>query len=201
MGSPAPQHPMTSDEFLAFENASPIKHEYVRGEVFAMTGTSDFHNDVVHNVSSLLRDHLRGKPCRAHHENIKLRVEAANAYFYPDVFVTCDPRDRDDHLVKRHPVLIVEVLSESTAEYDRTDKFDDYQLLESLREYALVDSRQRRAIVYRKGDDGRWDRAPMSDAASVTLASIGLTTSIAALYDDTDVPEFRSARERGAVEG
>jgi Uma2 family endonuclease len=179
--------PMTPEEFLAFENASPSKHEYVRGEIFAMSGTSSGHNEVVQNIGSLLRGHLRGRRCRTYVENIKLRVEAANAYFYPDVFVTCDPRDRSDTLVKRHAVLIVEVLSESTASYDRGEKFADYRKLESLKEVLLVDSRQQLVDLYRKNEHGIWEILPLEITGSITLESVELTVPVAALYDDTDV--------------
>lgn len=185
---------MTADEFLAFENASADKHEFVRGEVFAMAGATEAHNAIVLNLAAWLRDRFRGHACRAFALDMKLRVDAADAFFYPDVFVTCDPRDRDDPLVKRHPTLIVEVLSESTAEYDRTDKFDDYQRLADLQEYVLVDSRERRVIVHRRIESGRWDRAADVRDGAVTFASVALTTTLAAIYDDTEVPEFRAAR-------
>ena len=179
---------MTADEFLAYELASPTRHEFVRGEVFAMSGASDAHNEVVFNLAALVRPHLRGRPCRTYGLDVKLRVEAADAYFYPDLFVTCDPRDLADPLVKRSAVLVVEVLSESTASYDRTEKFDDYRRLPSLEEYALVDSRARRIIVYRRTSTGTWEFDPVADGGAVRFASIGLTVSVEALYEDSSVP-------------
>jgi Uma2 family endonuclease len=191
MLDPAEKLAMTPERYLALEATSAVKHELVRGEIFAMSGTSDAHNDVVSNVNGVLRAHLRGRPCRTHFESVKVRVEAADAFFYPDVFVTCDPRDREDPLVKRHPVLIVEVLSDSTADYDRGAKFADYRALESLREYVLIDSRAQVVEVFRKGDAGTWAFDPV-ESGVLTLASIGLETKVAALYDDTDVPVRRA---------
>ena len=189
MASPAVSTHLTPDEFLAMENASPTKHEYVRGEVFAMSGVSDAHNDVAGNVYTHLRAHLRGKPCRAYITDVKLRVEAADAFFYPDVFVTCDARDLDDPLVKRSAVLIVEVLSPSTAEYDRGDKFADYRRLPELREYVLVDARARRVEVFRRNAAGRWERDWLGSADTLALESIELALPVAELYEDTRVPE------------
>lgn len=189
MGDAAATRPRTASEYLAFEEASPLRHEFVRGEVFAMAGTTDAHNEVTQNLAALLRAHLRGGPCRAYVIEVQLRVELADAYFYPDLFVTCDPRDRDDPRVKRYAKLVVEVLSESTAAYDRGDKFDDYRRLESLREYVLVDSRARRAMVYRRSDEAaRWEFEPVPADGSLLLASIALRVPLAALYEDTSVP-------------
>jgi Uma2 family endonuclease len=190
----APTPPaMTADEFLAFEARSATKHEFVRGELFAMSGTTDAHNVVAGNVYGLLRAHQRGGPCRAFIESVKLRVDAANAFFYPDVFVTCDDRDHADPLVKRHPTLIVEVLSESSADDDRGAKFADYRKLASLREYVLIDARARAAEVFRRGDDGKWAFEPADAAGESALESVGLRVAVAALYEDAEIPE-RAAR-------
>ncbi len=103
--------------------------------------------------------------------------------------MTCDPRDRDDPRVKRHAKLVVEVLSESTAAYDRGDKFDDYRRLESLREYVLIDSRAQRAMVYRRSDEAaRWEFEPVPADGVLHLASVALRAPLAALYEDTSVP-------------
>ncbi len=183
---------MTPEEYLAFEAASPVRHEYLRGEVFAMSGASDVHNDIVRNVNNLLWGHVRGRGCRTYFVDVKVRVEKADAYFYPDVFVTCDPRDGDDRYVKRYPVLIVEVLSDSTADYDSDEKFADYRKLDTLREYVLVDSRHRRVDVYRRGDDGRWEFIPGGADGVVSLESVGFQVPVAAVYEDTDVPAHRA---------
>ena len=96
MANLAPPRTMSPDDYLAFEEQSGARHEFVRGEVFAMSGTTDAHNDIVGNLYTAIRAHLRGGSCRVQMESVKLRVDAANVYFYPDIFVTCDPRDRDD---------------------------------------------------------------------------------------------------------
>lgn len=193
MSAPAEhRNTMSTDAYLAFEGTSSTKHEYVRGEVFAMAGTTDAHNDVVGNVSAILKAHLRGGPCRTYFVDVKLRVEAADVFYYPDVFVRCDARDLEDPLVKRHAVVVVEVLSESTAETDRDEKFADYRKLETLREYVLVDSRVRHVVSYRRKDDGTWQFVPATAEETLTIESVGLTVAVAALYEDTDVPARRA---------
>jgi hypothetical protein len=109
---------MTCDEFLEWEKTQTEKHEYLDGlvyPVYAMVGARDAHVTVSLNVASLLKAHLRGGPCRVYISDMKLQVDAANAHFYPDIFVTCDSRDRAEETYKRHPSLIIEVLSNSTA--------------------------------------------------------------------------------------
>lgn len=179
---------MSADEYMAFEQASPVKSEYVRGELFAMAGTTDRHNDVAGNIYAVARSLVRGGPCRAYIADVKLRIDAADVFFYPDVFVTCDARDRDDPLVKRHAVLVVEVLSDSTAEYDRADKFADYRRIETLREYVLVDSRVRRVDVFRRTAAG-WAFESVRSGEVLRLESIQAELPVAALYEDTDVPD------------
>ncbi|HNK33121.1 MAG TPA: Uma2 family endonuclease, partial [Plasticicumulans sp.] len=126
---------MSLAAFLDWEATQPERHEYVRGEVFAMTGASDRHNLVAGNLYMLLRTHLRGSPCQVFISDMKVRVDAADAIFYPDLLVTCSASDRSDRLAKRDPVVIVEVLSPSTAGYDLSAKFAHYRRLASLQEY------------------------------------------------------------------
>jgi len=109
------------DAYMAWEEDQPERHEYLGGEAFAMSGGTDAHYTILGNAYAELRAALAGKPCRAFLSGMKLRVDRADAVFYPDVFVTCDPRDRQPEasLAKQHPALIVEVLSDSTAAFDR----------------------------------------------------------------------------------
>jgi Uma2 family endonuclease len=101
---------LSAEDYLALEQTSDIKHEYVAGQVFAMVGARDTHNTVALNIASRLMERLRGGPCCVFISDVKLRVEAADAFYYPDVFVTCDPRNIEPYF-KRYPSVIVEVLS------------------------------------------------------------------------------------------
>jgi Uma2 family endonuclease len=178
--------PMTAAEFLAWEEAQTIKYEFVRGEVFAMTGGVDRNNTVAGNLYMCLRQHLRGTPCRVYGSDVKLRVEAADCFFYPDLMVTCSAADLADRLIKREPVLVAEVLSPSTAGHDRGAKFADYRRLPTLNEYLLVDVDRRQCDLYRKGADGLWVLHPSGPDETVRLASIDLVVEAADLWADLE---------------
>lgn len=179
---------LAPDDYLAWERAQPVRHEYVRGDVYAMAGASDAHVTIAGNLYTALRQHLRGTPCRTYIADMKLRIAAADAFVYPDVFVTCAAADRARPEVKEEPVLVVEVLSPSTGGYDRGLKFAWYRTLPSLREVALVDSERISVEVFRRGDDGRWVLHPFAEGEQVRLASVGLEMPVAAVYDDVVWP-------------
>ena len=172
----------TADDYLAWEAMQPDKHEYLRGEVFAMTGTTDRHNEILLNCVVALRPQLQHSPCRLYAADVKLRVEAADAFFYPDVMVTCSAADAADPLAKRDPVLLVEVLSPATAAYDRGDKFAAYRKLPGLREYLLVDTDSRRCDLYRKGGDGLWVLHPFEPGQALRLESVALDLPASLLW-------------------
>ena len=188
MGNVATRLRMSAQDFLAWDETQAVRHEFVAGEVFAMAGAGEAHVTAAGNVYLLLRQHLAGTPCRTFITDMKLRVDAADAVFYPDVMVTCSAADAADPLVKREPVLLVEVLSPATAAYDRGDKFAAYRKLPSLREYLLVDTDSRRCDLYRKGGDGLWVLHPFEPGQAVTLASVELELSAAALWDEVPAP-------------
>ncbi len=180
---------LTHEEFLAWELAQREKHEYLDGfvyPVYAMVGARDAHVTVAGNVFAGLRAHLRGMPCRVYISDMKLRVEAANAYFYPDVVVTCDARDRADDLCKRYPTLIVEVLSDGTAAFDRGEKFARYRQLDSLQEYVLIDPVRFTVDCFRRDASGHWVLYPFAGDDEVEFASIGFRTPLAALFEDVE---------------
>jgi Uma2 family endonuclease len=176
--------PMTATEFLAWDERETVRHEFVRGEVFAVAGADEWHITVTMNVATALCAHLRCSPCRTLMADMKLRVDAADCFFYPDVLVTCSALDAADPLIKREPVLVAEVLSPSTAAYDRGDKFAAYRQLPTLREYLLVDPNTRRCDLYRKGSDGPWVLHPFEPGQAVVLDSVGLALEADALWDE-----------------
>lgn len=180
--------PMTAAEFLDWDATQTIKREFVRGEVFAMAGGEDRNNTVALNVVLTLRQHLRGTPCRVYGLDVKLRVETADCFFYPDVMVTCSAADLQDRLIKREPSLVVEVLSPSTGAYDRGAKFADYRQLPSLQEYLLIDVHAMRCDLFRKGADGLWVLHPSSANDAVQLASVDLLLTPDALWADLEPP-------------
>lgn len=156
MTEPAAELRFDADAFLEWEAQQEQKHEYLHGEVFAMVGARREHVVVALNLAAALKQRLRGGPCQAYVADLKLQVEAADAFFYPDVMVSCHPGDHAATLFLSWPVLIVEVLSDSTAAFDRGDKFAAYRTLESLQEYVLVDIPARRVEVFRRQAGGDW---------------------------------------------
>jgi Uma2 family endonuclease len=125
------------EEYLAMEQENSIRHEYRQGLVYAMAGGSDDHSRLAINLLTELNLHLREGDCQFFSGDVKVNYKA-DFFYYPDAFVTCDPRDRQDRYVKRYPKLIAEVLSPATEEFDRRDKFEDYAHLDSLEEYVLI---------------------------------------------------------------
>ncbi len=186
---------MSAQEFLAWDEGQTIRHEFARGEVFMMAGGEDRNATVAGNLFIELRQHLRGTPCRVYVNDVKLRVEAADCYFYPDLMVTCSAADATDRLIKREPVLVIEVLSPSTASFDRGDKFADYRQLPTLQEYLLVDVARLRCDLYRKGTDGLWVLHPTQGDEPVVLKAVDLVVAGAALWADLepDTPESTAA--------
>ncbi|MBW4492719.1 MAG: Uma2 family endonuclease [Oscillatoria princeps RMCB-10] len=170
-------------EYVEFEKNSPIRHEYVGGQVFAMTGSSQEHNLIAGNIHARLHPHLRGSSCRVFMSDMKVRIEAANTGYYPDVMVVCDPQDRDRY-VKTSPTLIVEVLSPSTESTDRREKLLNYQKLPSLQEYILVSQEEIKIEIYRKDPQGNWTLETLGKDDQLRFESVGLTVTLAEIYED-----------------
>ncbi|MDT7837803.1 Uma2 family endonuclease [Aquabacterium sp. OR-4] len=177
---------MTAEEYLAWDAGQTEKTEFIAGEVFAMAGGEDRNATVAGNLYIALRHHLGGSPCRVYGSDVKLRVETADCFFYPDLMVTCSANDLADRLIKREPVLVAEVLSRSTGAYDRGDKFAAYRQLPSLREYLLVDVDRQRCDLFRKGADGLWVLHPSEASEPVHLASVDLVLPPEVLWADLE---------------
>jgi Uma2 family endonuclease len=175
---------ISPEEYLEGEKISLVKHEYIQGQVYAMAGASDAHNLVTGSFYSLLRNHLRGKGCLPYTGDMKAQIDARNIYYYPDILVTCDPRDRSFEYFKRYPCLIIEVLSDSIEAFDRGDKFSDYRHLETLQEYVLVKQDRHSIDCFRRNEQGRWELHAFVEGDEVELKSIDFSCVIASLYED-----------------
>jgi Uma2 family endonuclease len=182
MAHAAAAHRLSAEEFLAWDSTQTQRHEFIAGEVFALADASEAHVTAALNLAMALRQHLVGTPCRTFITDMKLQAHAADAYFYPDVMVTCSAADATSANIKREPVLLAEVLSPGTAAYDRGEKFAAYRRIATLREYLLIDPDTRRADLYRLGPDGLWVLHPAESGAGIELASVGLALTPAALW-------------------
>ena len=188
MGQPEIQNRYTVAEYFALEAQSEVRHEYFDGEVLAMAGGTIPHNLIKGNIVAGLRPGVRQRGCRLYDESVRLAVQNDFHYTYPDVMVSCDPSDRRDPLLIRQPVLIVEVLSPSTAEYDRSRKFNQYKKIPSLRHYILVSQTAWVLEWFRRDDMGQWIYTVLSDPADVLeIPDLNLRLPLADVYDDTDV--------------
>lgn len=176
------------ESYLAWEETQAERHEYCAGEVFAMSGGTDAHYTILGNFFAGLKTELSGTPCRPFVSGMKVRIQAADAVLYPDVFVTCDARDKTPEavLAKSHPLLVVEVLSDSTAAYDRGRKFELYQQIPELQEYLIIEQDRLHADLFRKNDAGLWVMHPAGEGGSIELASVGLRLPLSDLYVDVD---------------
>ncbi|TVP62136.1 MAG: Uma2 family endonuclease [Nodularia sp. (in: Bacteria)] len=183
-----PEIYITPEKYLQMEEQSNIKHEYIDGYIYAMAGALDSHVTIALNLATLLRNHVRGSGCRAYIADMKARIESLNRFYYPDVMVTCDQRDQETPAYKRFPNLIVEVLSDSTEAFDRGDKFADYQLLETLEEYVLINTKRQRIECFRRNDQGLWVlQTYTAEKNSFRLNSIDFEATITELYEDTEI--------------
>lgn len=180
---------VSPEEYLAAEERSTIKHEYLGGTVHAMAGAKNIHNEIVGNVFLALGVRLRGKKCRPYNSDTKVRVRLPNQlrFYYPDVQVVCDSNHRDESFQDR-PVVIVEVLSESTRRVDEHEKLEAYQTIPTLEVYIIVDSTLACVTVFRRTPTGFVGEVFKGLEGSIRLECIGIELPLAEVYDRTDFP-------------
>lgn len=183
MGEPARR--TTYDEYLALEARSDTKHEYVDGVVVAMAGGTLEHARLAAEVVHLLRGSLEGRPCRIFGSDARVRVVETNRSTYPDVVVVCGEvaRAPDDREAITNPVVLVEILSETTERSDRGEKFAHFRRLASLREYVLVSPDLQTVEVFRRTDAG-WLFAEADRRGELRLESIDVTIAVESLFRD-----------------
>lgn len=173
-------------DYLDWELKQPERHFYYQGEIFAMTGARQNHASLSLNLGAALNTALRGGPCRAFISDMKVRIDLADAVFYPDIVVSCDERDRKTPYYLSHPSLIIEVLSNSTAAFDRGTKFAAYRQLESLKEYVLVDIEARRIEVFRKNPANIWELHEFKNTETLSMTSLGVQIPAELIYENIE---------------
>lgn len=180
------QH-MTVDEWRELLHASETKYEYIDGWVYAMAGGSLDHARIAINAIRALEDALGDRPCRVYNSDAAARL-SARRYTFPDVSVTCDPRDQSGRATEvGAPRVIIEVLSDSTEAYDRGDKFRYYRACPTIDEYVLLLTRRQAAEVYRRAEHG-WTFEAYGPDDTLRLTGLGVGLAMAALYRRTEVP-------------
>lgn len=177
---------MTVDEYLRFEESSPLRHEYVAGEVYAMSGVTLRHNHISLNVATSLLAVAGDGPCQVFAAEVRLRA-ADDTYYYPDIMVVCGPVEELDIIV-REPCVVIEVTSPSTARIDRGEKLVAYREIPSLRAYLIVDHRRRRVERHwRDRSSATWMRDEVSGDGGVTVPCLDVELTLDAIYHRVDL--------------
>ena len=181
MGLPKLKTKTSVEDYLEGEKISPVKYEYIEGEVYAMAGTSDNHARVAGSFFSALDAHLRDSPCEPFASEIKVRV-TPNVYYYPDILVSCE-ENPDNPYFRNQPILIIEVTSPSTEHIDRREKLLFYQQMPSVLEYVVADQHKMNVEVHRRQPDGRWITYYFNEPSeTVEFQSVGLTLPLTEIY-------------------
>jgi Uma2 family endonuclease len=175
---------LTPTEYLAWEEQQEFRHEYVDGEIYDMTGGTVNHGKIAVNITIALGNHLRGSGCQVLNSDVKVQTLESKSYFYPDISVTCDERDRHADQFVSYPCLIIEVLSPSTEAYDRGKKFRKYRRSASLQEYVLVSTNEMCVDAYQRNERGKWELTTYGDGDLVELKSVNLTVPIEQIYEN-----------------
>ncbi len=162
---------LSEDEYLLAEANGKIRHEYVDGHVFAMTGASEAHNLICTNLLVAIHQQLQDGPCRVYGNDMKVRIESVRSYYYPDIVVTCEPFDAKS-VFKSAPVLLIEVLSPATSAIDRREKMMAYKKIVGLKEYLIVYQDRQRLELFRRTSSKEWIEIMAGVGEEIVLESL-----------------------------
>ena len=183
------QRHYTIDDYFLAEESSPLRHEYFRGEIFVMAGGTPEHNTIALNVAAAFHSALTGTPCRVFGSDQRIATPSG-LYTYPDVSIVCGPLQLTNERLPSivNPVVLVEVLSDSTRDYDRGEKFDLYASIPTFRDYLLVEPARVNLEHRSRGSDGEWTRVVMESIDdSVSLTFISIMMSLARVYENIEI--------------
>jgi Uma2 family endonuclease len=199
--SAQPQRRLSPQEYLAIERKSSAKHEYYRGELFAMSGASRYHNLISGNCYASLHSQLSNRACEVYANDMRVKVSRTGLYTYPDVAVTCQKPHFEDEVFDTlvNPQVIIEVLSDSTESYDRGKKFEQYRDIEALREYLLITQDRPHVDHFKRGGDGVWSLGDATGLhAEVHLPTIDCLLRLADVYAKVEFPPPSAEADRAA---
>jgi Uma2 family endonuclease len=190
---PAPKYNYVSPEqYLEMERAADAKHEYYKGEVFAMSGASAAHNDIAYNINRLVASFLHGKGCKLYGSDFRIHIPQNSLFTYPDFSIVCGKTNAPDSYTDNltNPVVIIEILSKSTKDYDRGTKFNLYRNITTLKEYILIDSTSITVEIFTRQDDNSWRLTEFKQLTDhFVISTIGLTLHLHDIYDDVSFEE------------
>jgi Uma2 family endonuclease len=182
----------TVEEYIKFDEENDVRHEFHYGRLLPISGTSNKHNRIKQNVVYALRGIFLERGCVVFDENLKLELILNGRYNYPDIMLTCDAQDIDAEYIIKHPSLIVEVLSKSTARFDKTDKFEDFQKVASIKYYLLVESRWQSVILYSKTEkQGLWTYQIFKELEDIIeFPKLNFQLTLRTIYQHINLPQF-----------
>jgi Uma2 family endonuclease len=184
---------MSVQEYLELENAADEKHEYYKGEIFAMSGAKVSHVIISDNILTVLKQKLKGKSCKPFGSDLRIHIEANTLFTYPDISIVCGEiitLNNDDYNVL-NPTVIIEVLSKSTKNYDRGEKFKLYRDIVTLKEYILVDSESMHIEIFRLNKNDHWELEEYnSPTDAVIIKAINETVFLSEIYDGVRIGDI-----------
>lgn len=194
IGSAISDKRYTVEEYIQFDEESGIRHEFHEGFLYPIDGTSTDHNEIIQNIVAQLRPVFRKRDCKIFHENLKLQIKNNSKYVYPDIILTCDEQDKKTTFIVGHPSLIVEVLSKSTAAYDKGAKFNFYQSLPSIQYYLLIESRWQSIELYSRTENKDiWTYQRFSKSTDIIeLPKLDFKLTFEDIYQDLNLPKSLS---------
>ncbi len=178
-------HRYTYAEYVALERESPTKHEFLDGEIYAMAGGSEEHSALAAEVVRALGNALGDRPCRVHASDLRIYVEAVGLATFPDAAVVCGPLEQhgpSPNATAVNPLVLVEVTSDSSVEYDTGLKLEAYQTIPTLRDYVVISHRERRVTVHHRGEGGAWTTRLAIAGGQVAVASLGAILVVDELF-------------------
>lgn len=191
MAEPARKVHLSYQDLLALEKETGLRHEYVNGEAWAMAGGTITHSAIMGNLYVAFRNALRGRPCRPYNSEYKIRIPETGLATYPDVSIICGPAIEEPGFPNAgiNPVLLAEVLSETTEAWDRGGKFAHYRRLPTLQHYLLVSQEPRRVELFTRGPDNTWTLTEFGPGSQVPLPTLGISVPVDELYEDLPTVE------------
>lgn len=192
------------EQYIRMEDTAQVRHEYVGGRLRLMAGAAPQHNDIVENLSAAFFARLRDCGCRGSINDQRVQIEETGDTFYPDYLIKCPPYrfSEKDGLALMNPRAIFEVLSKSTAEFDRTEKFDLYSLIPECLDYVLITVNRVHVVHYHREPGQPWGvRTYVLRSQELVLEKLGVAVPLAEIYDRTEVPEGMYLVERGDSAG
>lgn len=188
-----PKQNYSVEAYLELERTGSLKHEYYRGKIFALAGSSEAHNLILTNLLTTLNLQLRKRPCKVYPSDMRLKIPKTGLYTYPDISIVCggpqfDDSQRDTLL---NPLVVIDILSPSTERYDRGKKFQNYRTVASLQEYLLVSQDEHRVEYYTNQNNGNWLLATYEHLnTTLYLKAIDCTLALEDIYDKVDIELF-----------